>query len=171
MSDIVITRPAMTVQLSRSGNAPVVKVGGVGAAVTIVRDGVPGPRGPAGSASTIDAVADVAVAAGMPLAISRATGHFVKADAASKPIAFVAGLAQASTSVGFVASSVRDSLTLADWTAITGSTALAVGQTYFLGAGGGLTTTPPGPPNCITAIGIAASATTLIIEPENPIQL
>lgn len=171
MSDLVISRPAVTVQLTQSGAAPVVSVGGSGATVTILRSDLPGPRGPSGSSSAVDAVADVAVPAGMPLAISRANGRLIKADAASKPLAFVAGLAETATAIGFVAGAIRDSLTLADWTAITGAASLNVGQAYFLGVGGGLTTTPPASPNCITSVGIAASATTIIIEPESPVQL
>lgn len=134
--------------------------------------GPPGPPGPAGPPTApLELVSDVAVAAGMPLAVSRSTGHFVKADASSKPLAFVAGLAESATSIGFVGQCERGSLTLADWTAITGSAHLSVGQSYFLGSGGGLVLSAPSPPCCVTLVGTAASTTTLLIEPQTPIQL
>lgn len=126
---------------------------------------------PSASPDEILAVSDVAVAAGMPLAVNRSTGHIVKADASSKPVAFIAGLASVPTSIGFPASVASDWLMLPDWTAITGSVSLSQGQTYFLGAGGGLTTTPPSSPNCVTVVGEAVSTTTLLVRPEIPIQL
>lgn len=169
MSDVVISRPTVTVALTSPGAPPTVILGAPSAQVTIHRDGVPGPPGPAGPA--VEAVADVAAPAGMPLAVSRANGHLVKADAASKAFAFVAGLAFEPTVIGFVGAAARDVVMLADWTAITGSAALLPGQTYFLAVGGGMTTTPPGSPNCITVVGKAASATTMLIDPQNPIQL
>lgn len=134
--------------------------------------GPTGPAGPAGgSAAPLQLVSDVSVAAGTPLAVSRSTGHLVKADAASKPLAFVTGLASGATSIGFVADCERSSLTLGDWTAVTGSALLSPGQNYFLASGGGLTLTAPSLPCCVTLVGTAASITTMLIEPQTPIQL
>lgn len=121
--------------------------------------------------TAISAVCDVAAPIGTPLAVSRSNGHLVKADASSKPLSFVAGLAHSATAVGFVSAVQREVMTLADWTAITGSASLLQGQTYFLAVGGGLTTVPPASPNNLTVVGEAASPTTLIIQPQNPIQL
>lgn len=130
-----------------------------------------GGAAPAATDPAITAVSDVSTVAGMPLAISRANGHFVKADAASKPVAFVAGLAVAAGTAGFTVSLAREAMTLSDWTATTGSPSLSQGQTYFLASGGGLTTTAPASPNCLTVVGEASSPTTLLIQPQAPIQL
>ena len=116
-------------------------------------------------------MASVNIAAGMPVAISRANGQFVLARADYKPSAFVAGMASAAIATGFVGTAEAASITLPNWTAIAGTATLAVGQTYFLGATGGITTTPPAAPNCITRVGLAVNATTLRIEIDPPIQL
>lgn len=130
-----------------------------------------GPPGRDGNARIITAVCDDAVPKGTPLAISRANAHLVKADATSKPRAFVVGLASQDTQIGFTADAATQEMTLSDWTAVTGSTALSPGQTYFLAAGGGLALSPVSSPDCLTVVGIAASATTLLIDPQAPLQL
>jgi hypothetical protein len=116
-------------------------------------------------------VSDAVIAAGMPLAVNRTSGHMVKADASSKPISFVVGLADQAVGIGEVATAANESLTLADWTAVVGSATLSHGSVYFLAAGGGLTTTAPSSPNMITIVGEAASTTTMIVRPQPPIQL
>lgn len=190
MSDVTIVRPTVIVGLT-AGASPNVVTGAPASSVTVavaasgvdvhpsvaaavaLDIGVPavvnGP-GPA-SAAPVIAVCDAVLPAGTPLTVSRATGYLVKADAASKPTAFVAGLSDAPTAIGFPASAIRGLLTLADWTAITGSASLAQGQTYFLAAGGGLTTIPPSSPNCLVVVGTAASSTTMLIAPQGPVQL
>ena len=62
-------------------------------------------------------------------------------------------------------------VTLADWTALTGAAALSPGLPYFLNTAGNLTSTVPSSPRCLTAVGIAVSTTTLVVNPEQPIQL
>lgn len=170
MSDIKISRPSVTVTLSGNGSPPAVSLGAPAAQVAIQRTGVPGPPG-LGLDIAFEAVADVAAPMGLPLATSRGNGHLIRADAANKPAATVAGLANAPTSIGFAATAVRGTLTLTDWSAIAGTATLAVGQIYFLAAGGGLTTIPPASPNCLVIVGSAASPTTLLVDPQPPIQL
>ena len=145
---------------------------GDGRQLVIQRDGVPGKDGGGGEGSAaINLVCDAALAAGMPLAISLASGHFVKADAATKAIAFVVALAKTAVAAGFAVDGEPDQLTLSDWTAVTGAAALSRGQIYFLGAGGGLTTIPQSTPNCSTVVGEAITTTTLKISPQPPIKL
>ena len=124
-----------------------------------------------GALSPLKAVASVALQAGMPLVQSRVNGQLGIADASTKAFAWVAGLAAANTAQGFVAEAVQDTLTLPDWTAVTGSASLQVGQPYFLAAGGGLTTTPPASPACIAIVGMAQSASTFVLRRQPPIQL
>lgn len=140
-----------------------------------------GPRGPTGPqgdvgpvgppSGSVGAVADVDFVQGAPVAISRATGHAINADAGYKPTAFVVGLAGADTLTGFVVTAEDGSFDMADWSAVTGSAHLSPGLPYFLGVGGGLTIDPPVSPNCLTLVGVAASLTTLNVYPASPVQL
>jgi hypothetical protein len=107
----------------------------------------------------------------MPASINRATGKMMLADAGVKSSAFVVGLVDVATASGFVAGAAVEQLVLADWTAATGAASLLAGQPYFLGAGGGMTTVPPGSPNCVVLLGKAINATTFLISPQPPIQL
>lgn len=130
--------------------------------------GLPGLNGAGGRFS---AVSSTAMPAGTPVTISRANGQLGPSVASWKPSAFVAGLLETASGAGFAVNTATALLTLADWTAITGATSLQPGLPYFLGVGGGLTTTPPSPPNCLTLVGKALNATTIIIDPQSPIQL
>jgi hypothetical protein len=133
--------------------------------------GLPGPTGPAGSARVVQAVCDAALPAGMPLYQSRLTGHLLRADAALMQSAYVVGLASAPTAAGFVADALVDTISLADWSAVTGQNTLAVGQVYFLAVGGGLTTAPASSPSVNTLVGHADRADRLILKLQPPIQL
>ena len=119
----------------------------------------------------IEALASVTMPAGTPVAISRATGAFFPAVASLKSSAFVIGLLSGNATSQFIGRAATSELALTDWTAIAGAAALLPGQIYFLGAGGGLTTAPPGPPNCVARVGEAVDAHTLLISPQPPIQL
>ena len=84
----------------------------------------------------------------------------------------MAGLASADTAQGFANQPAYGAVTLADWTAITGNPALAVGQPYFLGPVGGLTLAPDRiAAICVARIGIATSPSTLVVQPTDPILL
>lgn len=130
-----------------------------------------GPPGNDGGVTIIEALASVTMPRGTPVAISRANGAFIPAIASLKSSAFVIGLLSVDATSQFIGRAVTSELVLADWTAITGAAALLPGQIYFLGAGGGLTTVPPGPPNCVARVGEAIDARTLLISPQPPIQL
>ncbi|WP_158810262.1 hypothetical protein [Beijerinckia sp. L45] len=112
------------------------------------------------------------VVAGQPLAISRATGQLVLARADTYALAFVAGLAPADEAAGFALQPGRGTVTIADWSAITGAAQLSPGQPYFLAAAGGMTTAALSPGAlCVARVGIAASPSTLIVDPFDPILL
>lgn len=117
----------------------------------------------------IEAVAGTDLEAGFPVAINRANGKMLLADANYKPSAFVVGIITASVLSGFVGQASPARVTLNDWTAATGAPLLLQGQPYFLKPGGGLTTTPPGAGSCVVHVGIAVSVTTLQIDVRSPI--
>jgi hypothetical protein len=131
--------------------------------------------GPPGEGTATDTAIEAVVAqdlsAGVPVAISRANGKMILADADYKPSAFVVGILTEDTANGFVGHAAPDRVTITDWTAATGSPALLAGQSYFLKSGGGLTTSPPGAGACLVLVGIALSGTTLRIDVQPPIQL
>lgn len=132
--------------------------------------GVPGRDGADGlAADDLQAVMALALPAGMPVAIDRASGKFIAADAAWKPAAFAAGLLRAAGEAGFVAAAATQRLSLPDWTAVAGTAQLASGLPYFLAAGGGLTTVPPAS-ECVALIGTAVDPSTLLIAPQPPIE-
>ena len=124
---------------------------------------------------TISGVAGEAIVVGMPVARSRSDGTLRLARADTYALAFLAGLASTNTAVGFALEAVRSSLTLPDWTAIVAAPLLAQGQRYFLAPAGGLTPTPVlapvGAGLCVAAVGVAASPTTLVFQPSDPILL
>jgi hypothetical protein len=138
-------------------------------AVDFVAVGIPGRDGE--SSADIEAVSAAVLPAGLPVAIDRASGRFVAADAAWKPHAFVAGLLRDAAAEGFVAAAATAQLTLADWSAVTGSASLSPGVLYFLAVGGGLTVTAPASGACLTLVGKALNASTLVIDPLPPIEL
>jgi hypothetical protein len=53
---------------------------------------------------------------------------------------------------------------------VTGAAQLAPGVLYFLGVGGGLTTVAPASA-CVVLVGKALNATTMLIDPQPPIEL
>lgn len=117
------------------------------------------------------AVCDADMVKGLPVVVDRATGKFTKALGSTKAKAFIAGLIEQATALGFVGSAGRGAVTLADWSAIAGTASLSPGQTYFLAAAGGITTATPATPNCAVVVGIAASPTVLMVDPSLPVQL
>lgn len=125
-----------------------------------------------GDAFGLATVAGEALAAGMPVAVSRGSGLLRLARADTYPLAFVAGLAPIDTEPGFTARPGRGVLTLDDWTAVVGAPALFVGQPYFLAPAGGLVATAINPgAACVARVGLAASPSTLVVDPTDPILL
>jgi hypothetical protein len=132
--------------------------------------GLPGLDGVDGEALPIAAVAATTLPAGTPVAIDRTTARLIAADAAYKPAAFVVGLLIADAVQDFIADAAPSRLALDDWSAVTGASQLAPGQSYFLAVGGGLTPTPPDS-ECVALVGRAISPTTMLIDPQPPIAL
>ena len=131
-----------------------------------------GMRRPVGETFGVATVAGADLVQGVPLAVSRATGQLLPARADTYALAFVAGLASADTEQGFTVQPAHGAVTLPDWTAVTGAALLAAGMPYFLAPDGGLSTASVGAGStCITRVGFAASATTLVVEPSSPILL
>lgn len=126
---------------------------------------------PVGETFGVAGVAGAALIQGQPVAVSRASGQLLPARADTYVLAFVAGVASADTVQGFTNKPAHGAVTLPDWTAIAGSPALSVGQPYFLGAAGGLTTVPRLEAACIARVGLATTPLTLVVEPATPIIL
>ena len=117
-------------------------------------------------------VAAVDLAQGLPVTVSRANGQLLPARADTYALAFVTGLAGSDTAQGFTCQPQVGNVTLTDWTDIAGQPTLFSGVPYFLAATGGLTVSPFAPVgSCITRVGIAASPTTLAVQPSDPITL
>lgn len=101
--------------------------------------------------------------AGMPL-----TEFCLPADAADGP-GFVVGIAENSVSAPGMRVRVAedgDRVTIPDWTNVTGSRTLAIGEAYFLGEAGRITNDieSDGFPDVAQQIGIAVSADTMEID-------
>lgn len=165
-ADLVVDADGPDPVVVQFGDAVHVDVPDEPLALLFAAVGMPGRDG---ASTNAEAVAAADLAAGVPVAVDRATGKFVAADAAWKPIAFAAGLLSAGVAEGFVGSATTGRLTLADWTAATGTAQLSPGVSYFLAAGGGLTPVPPASA-CVALIGKALNPTTLLIDPQPPIE-
>jgi len=120
----------------------------------------------------VTAVAGMPTHAGLPMAVSRADGMLMPARADTYALAFVVGLAAQECEAGAVEAATRDPVTLDDWSLVTGGPSLHVGQPYFLGVTGGLTSTPDMTPGlCLVRVGLAASSRTFTPTPSDPILL
>jgi len=128
-------------------------------------------RRPVGETFGVPAVAGADLIQGQPVAVSRASGQLLPARADTYTLAFVAGVAPADTTQGFATQPAHGAITLPDWSAMTGSAALSAGQLYFVGPGGGLTTTPRLDIACVARVGLATTPQTLVVEPSTPIIL
>lgn len=136
--------------------------------------GLKGDKGSDGGIPTVGIfVANTDIKKGQPLYLSRANGKADIADSASYTKSFVIGFADNDTVAGFPVTVIAGICTLADWTDIAGYPALNKGETYFLKAGGGITTDIPhsSTNQALVNIGIALSATDLRFNPSQPIFL
>lgn len=99
-------------------------------------------------------------------------GSLVLALADSLNHARQVALAETAAAPSFAARIRRDFLTLADWSAATGTAELSPGAEYFLSATtpGGLTVLPPAT-GVVLPVGIALNASTLAINIGHPILL
>ncbi len=130
-----------------------------------------GPPGPVGGSFTIQA--GETVAAGQPVYVSTLTAEVFLARADAVGTAHVLGLAATSAAIGFTTEVLAiGSVTLTDWTAVTGSATLTRGMDYFLSsatAGMITTTAPQSSGDWVTRVGHAVSTTTLEIHVHRPI--
>ena len=134
--------------------------------------GGPAWQTPTGAGGAFNAVADEAIVAGAPAAISRVTGNLIVARANTYVRSFVCGLAAADIAAGFAGDIETATLDLADWTAVTGAASLLPGQNYFLAPTGGLQTAPLTTPGQYSIVaGRAISPTTLNVFPGQPLTL
>ena len=123
--------------------------------------------------ATTSIVAAVNLAAGQPVYVDGTSGQLGLSIATTYAKCFVMGLAAQTTSATYACPVATNSLTLADWTAITGSSALVKNQLYWLSVTEGLlsTSAPITPGQSLVVVGKAISATTLEINPTLPILL
>ncbi|GBU19360.1 MULTISPECIES: hypothetical protein [Methylobacterium] len=119
----------------------------------------------------IATVCEADILRGQPVVVSRATGRLLPARADIYPLALVVGLAEADTAEGFTLRPARGAVTLDDWSVVLGAPTLAPGLPYFLGPAGGLTADPDRTAAALTCIGLAASPTTLVVDPTDPVLL
>lgn len=111
------------------------------------------------------------IAAGSVCAIHSSGVGAVLASATDNTLTGVGLAVGSATNLAAMTIQTSGAFTLADWTAITGSSTLSARAKYFLSTTSGLlTTSPPSTPgNVVQFIGEAVNSTTLLIQPGNPI--
>lgn len=109
--------------------------------------------------------AEGTVAAGQPVYIT-AGGLLALAQADAAPRFNVIGLCAIGAAAGFAAAYSTDgSVSLSDWTAITGTAQLTAGQEYYLSADApGMLSSSPPPTGHVVSVGTAISSSELDIE-------
>lgn len=113
------------------------------------------------------------ISAGMPLYILNGLVRVGLASAGSVAMSRVIGLARTSALAGVaVAFAVGGKIELQDWTAAAGIADLTPSATYYLGDGGGITTTAPTTNGLfVTEIGQAINTSVLSLCIKRPIRL
>ena len=131
------------------------------------------PYGLGATNPSASAVATTALQPGQPVSINPTTGQAGLAGATSYATSFVTGLAASATSAGFVVNLITDSLTLQDWSAVTGTPSLYRGQPYFLGSAPGTLSliAPTARGQSCVVVGLAVSSIQMLICPTQPILL
>lgn len=128
-----------------------------------------------GALSSVTNLCAVNIAAGQPVYADPVSGQFKLANAAALASSPVVGLLEATTAATFVGTADQLSLTLANWTATVGASALTKGAIYYLGTSPGTLTTvaPTTPGQCVVRVGTAALADgqTLALAAQQPILL
>ena len=101
----------------------------------------------------------------------KSNGHLALADSSTNGI--LSGIALTSANTGFICTFIASGeLSLTDWSSSTGSSSLSVGNSYYLGASGAITTTAPtSSGNFVVKLGTAISAQVLQINIEDKILL
>lgn len=103
-----------------------------------------------------------------------ALGKAAKARADAVGTRRASGVVEVGAAAGFPATiRTHGTVTLADWTAITGSATLTPNASYYLSTStaGNMTTTAPTTTGWVTRVGTAISANDLDVNPEPPIKL
>jgi hypothetical protein len=129
--------------------------------------------GSSSNAITGTFVAGQNIQLGAPVYLSRLTNKIMIADSSVYQSSFVIGYVVSAVLLGFAVEVKTGSLTLTDWSAITGSVQLDIGALYFLSLNGLLSTAKPTQPTdaAIILVGQATSATTMFYKPTLPLQL
>ena len=122
---------------------------------------------------SISVVAAAALQAGQPVYVNPTTGQAAPASCAGYATSFVAGLAASATAATFAVNLITDSLTLQDWSVITGTSSLYRGQPYFLGISPGTLSlaAPIARGQSRVIVGLALSTVQMLIRPTQPILL
>ena len=144
-------------------------IGPPGPASTVA--GPPGPPGP--PAAVAQVVCGENIPQGAPVYVSLSDGQLYCARADVWTKARVIGVARAAAVSGTVCVVEGMSLTMLDWSAVIGATALSPGAIYFLGLTPGtlVTTRPAASGQASAIVGIASGPTTLTITKTSPILL
>jgi hypothetical protein len=141
------------------------------ATVEFMGSGPQGVQGVAGAVALVSKEAAAVIAAGQVVRANGA-GKLVLAQADTLGHATGAVVAQVGAAIGFAAQLASGFITLADWTAVTGSVGLVAQTPYYLSAStpGALTVAPP-ETGVVLPIGVAIDSTTLILTETSPITL
>lgn len=132
---------------------------------------ISGPKGDPGVSDFVGRfVAGQDILIGQPVFISKINKKALIADSSTFTSCFIIGFASENISNGFQGDIKKGSLTLNDWTPITGSSSLNVGCNYYLNGAGTLSVMPPSSGGLIV-VGIAISDQTLLFKPNFPILL
>ena len=166
---ITVIRPAPTIaQITQSANA--VEVTQKTNVVNVNEMGIQGPPGPVAPLS--QALAGENLKKGQPLYIDLITGQARLAMAAEWTRSAVIGLCDFDTLSGFVTPIAAVKVIQNDWTLVAGVISLSPGVIYYLSPVAGFVTTQQiTAGQTLVTIGMAVSATTLIIRPSNRILL
>lgn len=127
-----------------------------------------------GDIESYTAEVDTSVQIGTPIYLTE-VGHARPAQASGQPQTNVIGLAVSAAEPGFTCHYLTEGkVTRDDWSLVAGTSALLVGQTYFLAPSspGRITITPPSQSgNYVVRVGRAVSPLSLDVEVELPIRL
>lgn len=129
-----------------------------------VLKGDKGEKGdPGAGVVSVSGIAGETIARGSPLCVGRVDGKLYVSRADTPARSVVVGLAAADALAGSAVSAVQG---------VVQSSGLVPGLSYFLAATGGLTTAPPtAAGQSLVEIGIATSATEIVVAPRQPILL
>lgn len=126
-----------------------------------------------GGSEALSAESDETISAGSPIVVLP-NGHLANAQNSDPARYRVAGLMLVDVEPSFAGLYTTDStVSLEDWSPVTGTATLSVGQQYFLSdVIGQLTTTAPtSAGQYVVRVGVAISSSTMAVEVQQPIRL